>query len=73
MRTPKPNYSYHLKLNISNFLQKHNITQTSSMQLKSFFKRTRLPMQETQEMWVRFLYWEDTLEEEMTTHSTILA
>ena len=31
--------------------------------------RIRLPMQET---WVRFLCWEDPLEEEMATHSNIL-
>ena len=30
-------------------------------------------MQETQEMWVRSLGWEDPLEERMTTHSSILA
>ena len=33
-------------------------------------------MQETQEMWetqVQFLGWEDPLEEEMATHSSILA
>ena len=30
-------------------------------------------MQETQEMQVQFLGWEDPLEEEMTTHSSILA
>ena len=30
-------------------------------------------MQETQETWVQFLGWEDPLEEEMTTHSSILA
>ena len=30
-------------------------------------------MQETQEMWVRSLGWEDPLEEEMVTHSSILA
>ena len=29
--------------------------------------------QETQEMWVRSLGWEDPLEEEMATHSSILA
>ena len=28
-------------------------------------------MQETQEMWVQSLGWEDTLEEEMATHSSI--
>jgi len=32
-----------------------------------------LPMQETQEMWVQSLDWEDPLEEEMATHSGILA
>ena len=32
--------------------------------------RIRLPMQET---WVQFLDWEDPLEEEMATHSSILA
>ena len=30
-------------------------------------------MQETQETWVRSLGWEDPLEEEMATHSSILA
>ena len=30
-------------------------------------------MQEIQEMWVQSLGWEDPLEEEMTTHSSILA
>ena len=30
-------------------------------------------MQETQETWVQYLYWEDPLEEEMATHSSILA
>jgi len=30
-------------------------------------------MQETQKMWVQSLGWEDLLEEEMATHSTILA
>ena len=33
----------------------------------------RLPMQKTQEMWVQSLGWEDPLEEEMATHSSILA
>ena len=32
-----------------------------------------MPKQETQEMWVQSLGWEDTLEEEMATHSSILA
>ena len=31
------------------------------------------PMQEMQEMWVRFLGQEDPLEKEMATHSSILA
>ena len=30
-------------------------------------------MQETQEMWVRSLGWEDALEKGMVTHSSILA
>ena len=30
-------------------------------------------MQETQETWVRSLGWEDPLEKEMATHSSILA
>ena len=30
-------------------------------------------MQEAQETWVQFLGWEDTLEKEMATHSSILA
>ena len=34
---------------------------------------TEMPaMQETQEMWVRFLGWKDPLEKEMATHSSIL-
>ena len=30
-------------------------------------------MQETQETWVRSLNWEDPLEEEKATHSSVLA
>ena len=30
-------------------------------------------MQETQEMWVRSLGWEDPVQKEMATHSNILA
>ena len=30
-------------------------------------------MQESQEIWVQFLGWEDSLEEEKTTHSITLA
>ena len=34
----------------------------------------KLPaVQETQEMWVRSLGWEDCLEEEMATHYSVLA
>ena len=36
-------------------------------------QKTCLPMQETQEMWVRSLGGEDSLEKEMETHSSILA
>ena len=35
--------------------------------------RIYLPLQETQETQVRSLGWEDPLEEEMATHSCILA
>jgi len=30
-------------------------------------------MQKTQELWVRSLGWEDSLEEDMATHSSIIA
>ena len=33
----------------------------------------RLPMQETEETWVRSLGWEDPLEEGMAAHSSIYA
>ena len=36
----------------------------------SVVKKTHLPMQET---WVQSLGWEDPLEKEMATHSSILA
>ena len=32
-----------------------------------------MPVQETQDMQVRFLNWEDPLEEEIAPHSSILA
>ena len=35
--------------------------------------KNRPAMQETQETWVRFLGWEDPLEEGMAAHSSILA
>ena len=34
--------------------------------------KNHLPMQQTQETWVRSLGWEDPLEEEWATHSSIL-
>ena len=37
------------------------------------WKRVCLPLQETQETWVRSLNQEDPLEGEMATHSSILA
>ena len=37
------------------------------------WSRILLPVQETQEMWVRSLGWKDPLEEEMATYSSILA
>ena len=35
--------------------------------------KNHLPMQEMQEMWVRSLGWEDPLEKEMATYSSILS
>ena len=37
-----------------------------------WFQRTHLPEQELQETWVQSLSWEDPLEEEMATLSSIL-
>ena len=37
------------------------------------WQRIHLAMQETQEMWVRSLGWEDPLEKEMATHFSIVA
>ena len=37
------------------------------------WQRISLPVQEMQETWIQFLGWEDPLEEEMTTHSSIFA
>ena len=36
-------------------------------------KKFCLPIQETEEMWVQSLGWEDPLEEEMAVHSSNLA
>ena len=41
--------------------------------IKKKKKKTCLPMQKMQETQVQSLDWEDPLEEEMTTHSSILA
>ena len=38
-----------------------------------FMVKTVPAMQETQEMWVQSLCWEDPLEEKMATHSSTLA
>jgi len=38
-----------------------------------FMVKTVSTMQETQEMWVQSLCWEDPLEEKMATHSSTLA
>ena len=35
--------------------------------------KNRLPMQKTQETWIQSLSWEDPLEKEMATNSSILA
>ena len=37
------------------------------------WKRTRLSMQDTQDIQIRSLGWEDPLEKEVATHSSILA
>ena len=37
------------------------------------FKRMHLPIQELQEIQIQSLVWEDPLEEEMATHSSVLA
>ena len=36
-------------------------------------QKNTLAVQNTQEMWVQFLGWEDPVEEGMATHSSILA
>ena len=42
-------------------------------QMAQWLKNIHLPMQETQEIWVQSLGWEDTLEKGMATHCSILA
>ena len=53
----------------------HLVTQGFPRRLsgKKKKKKIHLPMQETQEAWVRFLGQKDPLREEMATHSCILA
>ena len=41
--------------------------------MAQWLKNIHLPMQETQEIWVQSLGWEDTLEKGMATHCSILA
>ena len=41
-------------------------------QMAQWLKNIHLPMQETQEIWVQSLGWEDTLEKGMATHSSVL-
>ena len=45
---------------------------TASQVLSGVKKNTHLPMQETEEMQVQPLGWEDRLEEGTATHSSIL-
>ena len=63
-------------------LTKHSFASTAStvplpLQARAFqmeqWQRIHLPMQETEEMQVQSLGWEDPLEEEMATYSSILA
>ena len=54
----------------------HNSNETASqlvLVVKKKKKKAHLPVQETSEMRVQSLSWEDPLEEEMATHSNILA
>ena len=50
----------------------HSDTGVYTLQVAQWY-RIRLPTQEPQEMWVRSLGWEDSLEEGMAAHSSILA
>ena len=69
---PAPNPSQHQSLfQRVNSLHEVAVTKTGASWMAHRVKN--LPaMQETQEMWVPSLGWEDPLEEEMATHSSIL-
>ena len=54
-------------------IEKLNTSWPSRASLMAQCQRICLTMQETQEMQVRSLGWEDPLEESMATHSSILA
>ena len=46
---------------------------TSGLSSVALVIKTHLPMQKIQETWVQSLEWEDPLEEDMETHSSVLA
>ena len=52
---------------------REKLTQQRSPSKSQLIKKILQLMQETQETWVPSLGWEDSLEEEMATYSTILA
>ena len=53
--------------------QKETLWKNSKFSPWLSWQRTRMPMQETQEItWVWFLGWQDPTEKEMATHSSIL-
>ena len=64
-----------------NMVQTHSLRKVASLfiyvylskGLPSIVENNPLPMQETQETQVQSLGWEDPLEKEMATHSSILA
>ena len=72
-----------LILNISSLFQRQDfIFSLTTLKIKTEFLRgfpggsvVKKPpaMQETQEMWIQFLGWEDPLEKGIATHSSILA
>ena len=51
----------------------HTHTHTHRASQVALVVKNHLPMQAMQEMQVRFLGWEDPLEEKMAIHSSILA
>ena len=51
----------------------NRISATSWLQKKKKKRKVHLLLQEMQETWVQSLGWEDPLEEEMATYSSILA